>query len=511
MLAIADALQEAGADVVMAGGGAGSRFVELNGYDAYEPTAVDYIDSYQGGSMRDVLTRSLPSSADRVTDYLAWLREVDPDAVVTDDMFAAFAASRVDIPLYALKHDLPALYEDPVERTGARFHTWFQLSVTREFFYPAVWPSDATDPPEATRIPPVALDDDGREAPDAPDIVLVPSHYSSFDDTAAALEDDGYDVVNVGDDDWEAVPSLLPYIRGADLVVCSGYSTIMDAAVGATPCVVVPATSEQQAVADRIERAGVTGYAVAETTAAVRDIAADPPAAPAFENGADRIAETVLDDLAAVPEGDVIPPTGTAAAGAGSSSVGEAVSTASASVVGSAATAASTTVSTALDRGSDAGGTASETAGETASAAWSLLVGRTERAAASSLSAVVIGALVAREVAVGNSYKLIEQLYPTFSSEAHALLIVAALGLVTLAAVGSLSGAGAVPSTLLASAPVVGWAVNYWAGPISPGYAVSFPIQTVLLYGVTCGLVGYLLGIRLRPLLSPERSRVRAS
>ena len=138
-------------------------------------------------------------------------------------------------------------------------------------------------------------------------------------------------------------------------------------------------------------------------------------------------------------------------------------------------------------------------------------LGRTERAAASSLSAVVIGALVAREVAVGDSYKLIEQLYPTFSSEVHALLIVAALGLVTLAAVGPLSGAGALPSTLLASAPVAGWAVNYWAGPISPGYAVGFPIQTVLLYGVTCGIVGYLLGIRLRPLLTPDRSRVRAS
>jgi len=297
MLAIADALQEAGADVVMAGGGAGSRFVELNGYDAYEPTTVDYIDTYQDGSMTDVLTRSLPSSADRVTDYLAWLREVEPDAVVTDDMFAAFAASRVDVPLYALKHDLPALYEDPLERTGARFHTWFQLSVTREFFYPAIWPSDATDPPDATRIPPVALDDDGRVADDAPDVVLVPSHYSSFDETAAALEADGYDVLNVGDDDWEAVPSLLPYIRGADLVVCSGYSTIMDAAVAGTPCVVHPATDEQEAVADWLERFDVAGFTVAPDPIDVLDAVASPPESPSFPNGARFIARKVLLDL----------------------------------------------------------------------------------------------------------------------------------------------------------------------------------------------------------------------
>jgi|GEM_PF-2133826 len=503
MLAIADALQDAGADVVMAGGGAGSQFVELNGYDEYEPTTVDYIDTYQDGSMRDVLARSLPSSADRVTDYLAWFREVDPDAVVTDDMFAAMAASRTEVPLYALKHDVPALYEDPLERTGARFHTWFQLSVTREFFYPAVWPTDATDPTKATKIPPVALDDDGRTADDAPDIVVVPSHYSEFGDVAAELTDRGYDVLNVGSDDWAPVASLLPYIRGADLVVCSGYSTIMDAAVAGTPCVVVPETSEQEAVADRLERADVIGFTIAATTEAVCDVAADPPAPPVYENGADRIAETVMDDLEAVPESEVIPPTGTAAAGAGSSSLGDAVSTASASLVGGAATTASTTVSTALNRGSEAGGSAG--------AAWSLLVGRTERAAASSVGAVGIGGLVAYEIAAGNSYRLIEQLYPTFSSEMHALLIVVALGLVTLAAVGSLSGAGALPSTLLASAPVLGWAVNYWAGPISPGYAAGFPIQTVLLYGVSCGVVGYLLGIRLRPLLRADPSRARAS
>jgi UDP:flavonoid glycosyltransferase YjiC (YdhE family) len=66
MLAIADELAARGAQVTLAGGGAGQRFVELNGYDAFEPTPVDYVDTYQdasrstsGGSAR---RRRTPSS-----------------------------------------------------------------------------------------------------------------------------------------------------------------------------------------------------------------------------------------------------------------------------------------------------------------------------------------------------------------------------------------------------------------------------------------------------------------
>jgi len=296
MLAIAEALDSSGAEVLMAGGGAGTEFVSLNGYDEFEPTTVDYIDSYQSGSLRRVLTRSVPASASRVAEYVGWLRERDPDALVTDDMFAAMAAARTDVPLYALKHDLPDLYRDPVERAGARFHTSFQLSVSRAFFYPAVWPASDADPEGATRVPPVALTGDGREV-DAPDVVVVPSHYSDLDGIADRLDARGRDVLHVGDDGWEPVTSLLPYIRAADAVVCSGYSTVMDAAVAGTPCVLRPATDEQAAVADRIEAADVPGFAVAADDRAALDAVASPPPPPDYDNGAATVASAVLEDL----------------------------------------------------------------------------------------------------------------------------------------------------------------------------------------------------------------------
>ncbi|MFC6874706.1 glycosyltransferase [Halobellus marinus] len=296
MLAIAEAIESAGGSVRMAGGGAGREFVALNGYDEFEPTNVDYIDAYQNGSLWQATKRSLPASLGRIADYQAWLSTTEPDALVTDDMFAAMAATRCDVPLYVLKHDMPGLYDDFAERTGARFHTLFQLSAAREFFYPVVWPESGADPEAATRIPPVALDGQPPVRNDA-DVVVVPSHYSSLSRVAGHLRRQGYDVLNVADEGWEPVQSLLPYIRGADVVVCSGYSTIMDAAVAGTPCVVHPATDEQDAVADWLERFDVGGFSVAPEPIDVLDAVADPPAAPEFPNGATFIARKVLLDL----------------------------------------------------------------------------------------------------------------------------------------------------------------------------------------------------------------------
>lgn len=296
MLAIANAIETGGGSVRMAGGGAGTEFVALNGYDEFEPTTVDYIDTYQGGSVWQAARRSLPASLRRIADYEAWLSATDPDALVTDDMFAAMAASQYDVPLYVLKHDMPGLYADPIERVGARFHTRFQLSAAREFFYPVVWPESSVDPANATRIPPVALE--GTSAvEDGPDVVVVPSHYSSLSRLADCLRRQGFDVLDVADDDWDPVPSLLPYIREADAVVCSGYSTIMDAAVAGTPCIITPETDEQEAVADWITRFDVTGFTATDEPADVLDAVANPPAAPDFGNGAELIADTVLTDL----------------------------------------------------------------------------------------------------------------------------------------------------------------------------------------------------------------------
>ncbi|ADQ66419.1 hypothetical protein C499_01645 [Halogeometricum borinquense DSM 11551] len=295
MLAIARALESAGCEIQIAGGGAGARFVDLNGYDAFEPTTVDYIGDYQDGTVTDLLAGSIPDTTRRISEIVEWLRKTDPDAVVTDDMFAVMAAVRVGIPQYVVKHDMPSIYEDRTERLGAQFHCSLQLSVSREFFYPAVWEPKPDDPDQAVHVPPIALDGSDDGVPADIDVVVVPSHYSNLESVGERLTDRGLSVVNVGSEGWEAVPSLLPYLRAADAVVCSGYSTVMDAAVAGTHCVVYPATDEQSGVASRLR--DLRGFSVVGDEDAAVAAAQASMESPSYKNGATVVADRVLSDL----------------------------------------------------------------------------------------------------------------------------------------------------------------------------------------------------------------------
>ncbi|WP_227378726.1 glycosyltransferase [Haladaptatus halobius] len=295
MLAIADALEAAGVTVHIAGGGAGAHFVDLNGYDAYEPTTVDFIGDYQDRTTSALVSGSVVDSTRRISELVDWLRDIDPDAVVTDDMFAAMAAVRVRVPQYVIKHDLPDDYENRIERFGARFHCSFQSAAARTFFYPAVWEPSSADSKKAIHVPPLALEGSDNNVPGDLDVVVVPSHYSDLDAVAERLAARGKTVANVGSEEWEPVPALLPYLRAADVVVCSGYSTVMEAAVAGTPCVVLPATSEQEGVARRLH--DLRGFTVVDDVDAAVAAAKTPFPPPEYENGASVIAEDVLADL----------------------------------------------------------------------------------------------------------------------------------------------------------------------------------------------------------------------
>lgn len=299
MLAIAQALEDAGATVILAGGGPGSRFVEGNGYDVFRATPVDYIGDYQQGSVGRVLTRSLPNSAKRVADLVRWLRRGDPAALVTDDMFGAMAASLTGVPLYVVTHNAAALYDAAVEQAFTWLLNRYQSSVAESFLYPAVWPPDEGDPPGVVRVPPIALDAAERPGPDRDvGVLVVPSVYSTeFDALTETLRTEGHRVTLVGDDDWDDVPALLPWIRTADTVVCSGYSTVMEAAVAGTPCVVYPFTDEQHGFTRVIERRGVRGFQVEHSIPHVARAVRHPPQSPEFENGVGRVADHVIGEL----------------------------------------------------------------------------------------------------------------------------------------------------------------------------------------------------------------------
>lgn len=296
MLAVGRALEARGATVAFAGGGPGSELVETYGYDVFRPTAVDFVEGYQYGSLRRTVGGSVPRSCERVVDYLGWFDRRSPSAVVTDDMFAAVAASLRRLPLYVLTHNAPSLYDAVLERVFTWLLTRYQRTVAREFFYPAVWPPTDGDPRGVRRVPPVALEAPAGTAPTVGfDVLLVPSVYSrNFEALADALRADGHEVTVAGGPEWTPVPALLPWIRAAAVVVCSGYSTVMEAAVAGTPCVLYPFTDEQHGVAWNVERAGLQGFQVEHSVHHVVRAVRHPPEPPDYENGTDRVAEGIL-------------------------------------------------------------------------------------------------------------------------------------------------------------------------------------------------------------------------
>lgn len=298
MLAVARAFEDAGAEVVLAGGGPGAKYLELNGYEQFRPTSVDFIGDYQGGSILDVLTRSGPHSGRRVADFRAWLEREQPDALVTDDMFAAMAAPLADVPLFILTHNAASYYDAAIQQVFTWLVNRYQLAAAQEFLFPAVWGPDPSDPPGVTYVPPIALECPEARDPDDVGVLVVPSTYSKdFEILADRLRAEGHEVTLVGDGDWIDVPALLPWMRAADVVVCSGYSTVMEAAVAATPCIIYPFTDEQHGVSRVIERRGLTGFQVEHSIPHVARAVRHPPRQPDYDNGAAVAAESVLEHL----------------------------------------------------------------------------------------------------------------------------------------------------------------------------------------------------------------------
>ena len=291
MLAVAEAVRRAGHAVTMAGGGPGTPFLEANGYDPYEPPTVDFVADYQrDGGLLAAARRSGPATVRRVAGYRRWLDREDPALVVTDGIGAAAAATVDGRPYVYVSHDPAALYAAPVERAGAWTRNRLTRATAERFFCPTVWPGEPTIPGTEV-VPPIApAREDGTDAD--VDVLVVPSAYGVASGRLTdALEEHGRAVTVVGGEDWTVQPSLQPYVADAALVVCSGYSTVMEAAVAGTPCVVVPTTSEQRGVADAVARQ--EGFHVARSVEDVLAVHEAPGTPRQRENGADRVAEAV--------------------------------------------------------------------------------------------------------------------------------------------------------------------------------------------------------------------------
>jgi len=293
---VAKEFESRGVEVAVAGGGQGKKFVELNGFEHPDLTTVAVKGNTPIEFLKHTLFDLAPSAVRRTIELDRWLREEDPDVLVTDDVFAGLVAAARGIDFYRIDHLTTDLF-GPVWGGPLKLYNEVSLAFGEGIIVTSLWPDDPV-PEGMSRVGPLAQEGESDGEIDEYDVLINPgTHGENFDEIRERLEADGYDVRTVGDDDWETKPTMTPYTEAADVVICTGFSSIADTVVAGTPCVIYPFLPFQKAIAERVENGNIEGIAQATTVTeaveqAERYCGSDD--VPDYENGAPEFVDVVL-------------------------------------------------------------------------------------------------------------------------------------------------------------------------------------------------------------------------
>lgn len=293
---VAKEFEARGIDVSMAGGGQGKKFVEMNGFEHPGLTTVAVKGDTPLSFLKHTLFDLVPSAVRRQREVHRWLKEEDPDILVTDDVFAGLSAAKLGIEFYRIDHLTTDLF-GPVWGTPLKIYNEVSLQFGEGIIVSSLWPNEPA-PEGSTRVGPLAQEGDADGDIEDYDVLINPgTHGENFDEIRERLEADGYDVRTVGDDDWETKPTMTPYTEAADVVICTGFSSIADTVVAGTPCVIYPFLPFQKALADEAERKGIEGVSKATSVDEVVERATyycESDECPDYENGAADFVDVVL-------------------------------------------------------------------------------------------------------------------------------------------------------------------------------------------------------------------------
>lgn len=297
MLAIAKELRERDVDVTMAGGGPGSMFVRMNGFEEFEPADIDFIHRREEDGLLAAVPSAAVSVVCRFRDLYGWIGREDPAYLVTDDPLAMVAAWLCGVNFSRVEHSRPSYFDGWLERWLHRLGNWLSLRLGDVFYLTTLWKDDI-DVPGVMPVDPLVVEPDGEQEVGSFDVLIVPGTYSTgFDAIAEELREAGLSVCMVGGEGWEAVPAMLPYMEEADAVLCTGFSSIAEAAVAGTYCVVFPFIDCQKGVAAAIEEYDVAGIDVVRSVEDAVSCLKDPGPAPSYVNGAPDVAGDIIDRL----------------------------------------------------------------------------------------------------------------------------------------------------------------------------------------------------------------------
>jgi UDP-N-acetylglucosamine:LPS N-acetylglucosamine transferase len=285
-------------EVSVAGGGPGKKFVEMNGYEHPDLTHVAVKGSTPLSFLKHTFGNIIPNIFRRTKELNRWMKEEDPDKVVTDDLFAMFVAIRHGKEFHRIDHLTPSLF-GPVWGIPLKIYNKTALLFGEQIIVTSLW-KEEKDPEGYTRVDPLAQEGESDDEIEEYDVLINPgTHGENFDKIKQKLEEKGFDVRQVGDDDWETKPSMTPYTEKADVVICTGFSSIADTVVAGTSCIIYPFLPFQKAIAEKVEEKNLKGISKAttvdEVVEKVQYHTSGSGESPEYDNGAEGFVDAVLD------------------------------------------------------------------------------------------------------------------------------------------------------------------------------------------------------------------------
>jgi len=253
--------------------GIGAKFIKLANFrcEEIEDAISDMtIHSFRGDSYGYLkFIKKYPRSFNSVKKII---NNFKPDIVVSDQEFASLLISKIKrIRNFLITHEIPPFELDCL----GRFSNWFRI---RGFHF-ALNISDKIIIPDIVgiEIPEKIKDKTNRvgflakipegERESKENRVLISLSFTSQNKIMSIFKE----IESLPVEVWsrikfppadgfrylEPAPFLTEYMKDCGVVICSGYSTVMEAVGMRVPCLIIPETREQQIFAKKAEKNGV--------------------------------------------------------------------------------------------------------------------------------------------------------------------------------------------------------------------------------------------------------------
>ena len=262
-----------GAEIIFAGGRVGKGIVEENGFMFIELETPEYFEDNRPTSDIGKLFRIYVKN---LGEYRRTMLSVNPDVVVVDtEPLFAFLSRFLGFRTVFISHELQPLWVEDISPFSKKLRDFILRCTNRvsdAIIFPNIMGMDIDDKisRKTKSVGPLAyMNFEKFRLEGEKKVLIVPSFTGSAPpellemlkkrDFAVYIRAKGNSYKNIRF--LKKTRNLLSYIDAVDVLICSGYSTIMEGAALGKPMIIYPKTEEQRIVGRMCEENGIALYA----------------------------------------------------------------------------------------------------------------------------------------------------------------------------------------------------------------------------------------------------------